>query len=171
MRHSSTPSVFLEKVALQILFAMVFELLIQSIAKHALADQRSGSLHFQRRGKGHGRHRAADVLDADHLLLDLIDQLHPLQEGHLGLRVVDLHDDFHRHQRPELGLQPLVVVNDRCAGREQLGELDRRVDSVRPTPQKTITAKGRRRPRGSSSAPLAECCASGPAASMSSALG
>ena len=49
-------------------------------------------------------------------LLDIADQFHPLQKGERTCLLIDSHEDFHRHERAEMLLQPVVVLPDAGLG-------------------------------------------------------
>ena len=80
-----------------------------------------------------GRHRRADRgLQRLDLALKLVDQLQPLQQVQF-LRVlgdlfqvavlVDLDQDFHRHERAEVLFQPGVVVQNACRRPERVANV------------------------------------------------
>ena len=82
--------------------------------------------------KRDGRERTAHLVKATDLLLDITDKLHSLQKVERACLLVDPHEDFHRHERAEVLLQPVVVLADAGFGGEQPHELHAALDLGEP---------------------------------------
>ena len=116
--------------------AQGFAALVQLAAEGGVLDAVSESLFRRLGGLCHrrcerGRRQGAAYIFRELLLdglLDVADHPHPLDHVQLALLVVHADHHFHRHQRPELLLQPRVVGNDLGLGGEELHQLDRGID-------------------------------------------
>ena len=82
--------------------------------------------------KRDGRERTAHLIKDTDLFLDIADKLHSLQKVERACLLVDPHEDFHRHERTEVLLQPVVVLADAGLGGEQPHELHAALDLGEP---------------------------------------
>ena len=119
------------------LVSMLFQPFAECLVNRAVAPRRTGHTVHER-GR---RQRAAYGRQLLHGQFHFASQPQTLREtqfllalGHLV--AVDANDHFHGHQRPEILFEPFVVGQNPRLGREELHQLDRRIDPESPDGKK-----------------------------------